>query len=292
MKYTGPVFRPPLEARTVLLQVTVGCAHNQCSFCTMYKNTDFSIEQIDQIEEDLKEVRATYRSLKRLFLINGDAFVLSARRLKIISDKIIEYFPEMETITMYASVRNIMDKSDEELKLLKASRINDLWVGIETGNKAALDHLNKGYSLKDAYEQLARLNTIGIRHNGIYMMGTSGKDKGIENAIDTAKLINDTKPQLVRVTTLGIFPGSEFEKEVHAGTFIPATELEVLEEEKKLIELIEIENIPFNGTHPINMVNINGLLPRDRASLIQTINEAIESSNSTYLNSVTSRSTL
>lgn len=292
MKYTGPVFRPPLEARTVLLQVTVGCAHNQCNFCTMYRSTTFTIEQIDQIEEDINELKATYGSLKRIFLINGDAFVLSARRLKAISDKIIEYFPEMETITMYASVRNIMEKSNQELKDLKSARINDLWVGIETGNEAALKHLNKGYALEDAYEQLHRLNAIGIRHNGILMMGTSGSGKGIENAIDTAKFVNETKPQLVRVTTLGIFPGSNFEEEVQNGTFVPATELEVLEEEKKLIELINIDNIPFNGTHPINMVSINGVLPQDREKLLRIINDTIDTSTDTYLNGVTSRSTL
>ncbi len=128
--------------------------------------------------------------------------------------------------------------------------------------------MNKGYTLKDAYEQLARLNESGIRHNGIFILGAAGSGKGFENAIDTAKIINKTKPALVGFTTLGIFKGSQLSKEVEQNLFTPATELEILEEEKKLIELIEVENIPFFGAHPTNAANINGMLPNDKKEMI------------------------
>ena len=138
MKYTGPVYRPPLEHNTLLLQVTVGCAHNKCTFCTMYKDVKFEMESLEQIEEDLKEARNYYGKLERIFLVNGDAFVLSANRLKQIAKKIIEYFPECRTISMYASIRNIMNKTDEELKELRDLRINDLYVGLETGTEEVI----------------------------------------------------------------------------------------------------------------------------------------------------------
>ena len=110
MKYTGPVYRPPVEAESLLLQVTVGCAYNKCSFCTMYKDTPFSFESIEQVEKDLQEAKRLYKRVKRVFLVNGDAFVLSAKHLKSIAKKIIEYFPEIKIITMYASINNIKTK--------------------------------------------------------------------------------------------------------------------------------------------------------------------------------------
>ena len=292
MKYTGPVFRPPPEANTLLLQVTVGCTHNKCTFCTMYKGTPFSIEKIDQIEKDLQEARNMYGSLTRIFLVNADAFALNARRLKEIAEKIIAYFPEMETITMYASIRNIRPKPDKELRELRDLRINDLWVGLESGSEEVLQYMNKGFTLNDAYKQLSRLNESGIRHNGIFMLGVAGRGKGIENAVDTARLINQTKPQLVGVTSLGIFEGSDLSKEVEDKTFTPATELEILEEEKKLIELIELENIPFYGDHPINATTIGGIIPSDRKDMIDTINYVIETADEEFLNSTINRSTL
>jgi len=292
MKYTGTIYRPPIEANTLLLQVTVGCAHNKCSYCTMYKDVRFSTESLEQIEKDLQEASEVYGDLRRIFLINGDAFVLSANRLKPIAELIIKYFPNIEIITMYAAIRNIMDKTDKELEELYNLRINDLWVGLETGHEETLKNMNKGFTLKDSYEQLERLNKAKIRHNGILMLGSSGKGKGIEAAIDTVKLINKTKPQLLGVTTLGFFDGSKITEDVKNKTFIPATELEVLEEEKKIIELIKVEDIPFYGSHPINATSITGLLPRDKEKMIKIIDDSIKNTDEKLLNGVTKRNSL
>ncbi len=150
----------------------------------------------------------------------------------------------------------------------------------------------KGFTLQQAYKQLDRLNTIGIRHNSIFMLGAAGRGKGIQNAIDTATLINRAKPCLVGVTTLGFFDGSKLSEEVAENIFIPATELEILEEEKKLIELIEVDNIPFYGSHPINAAYVAGMLPHDKEDMIATINDSIEAADESFLNSSTMRSSL
>lgn len=167
-----------------------------------------------------------------------------------------------------------------------------MWVGLESGNEEVIKHLNKGYILDDAYAQLERLNQAKIRHNDIFMIGAGGKGKGIEVAMDTAKLINATKSNLVGITSLGFFEGSELTKEVEAGTFIPASELEILEEERKLIELIEVENMPFYGDHPINAIRLNGILPKDREQLINNIDYSIKTSDAGILNSTVVRTTL
>lgn len=292
MKYTGITYRPPPEANSLLLQVTVGCAHNKCNYCTMYRDVKFKTEKIEQIEKDLAEAKALYGSVRRIFLVNGDAFVLSAKKLKIIAQKIIEYFPEIETITMYSAIRNIMSKSDEELKELRALRINDLWVGVETGNAEILESFNKGYSMDDTYEQLFRLNKAGIDYNCKLMLGTGGKGRAIEVARDTAKLINATKPKLVRVTALGFFEGTVITDRVKEGSFIPASELEVLREQQEMIRLIEAENTHFSSNHVINTVQIAGMLPRDKQRLIDSIDGFIATTDESFLNSTLNRSGL
>ena len=132
-----------------LLQVTVGCAHGACGFCTMYGDK-FKIEALSQVEEDIKELRTLNPNIKRIFLVNGDAFVLSTNKLKTISDLIIKYIPEVEVITMYASINNVKAKSDEDLLKIKDMRINDLWMGVETGLDESLKYINKGHTLADA----------------------------------------------------------------------------------------------------------------------------------------------
>ncbi|MBF0232609.1 MAG: radical SAM protein [Desulfamplus sp.] len=288
MKYTGPTYRPPYEAKSLLLQVTVGCTHNKCRFCTMYKDVKFSMESLEQIEKDLQEAKALYGDVKRVFLVNGDAFVLSARRLKPIAELIINYFPNVNVITMYASINNIKSKTDQELEELRDLRINDLWIGTETGHEATLDYMNKGFSLADSYEQLQRLNKAGIRHIDILIYGGAGKGKGIENAIANAKLINASKPLGVSITTMGAFGDSQLADDVEKGIFVPATELEVLEEQKKFIELITVDTA-YLGIHGINTVTFDAQLPRDRDHSIKLVENAIGNLDANFLNSVPER---
>jgi radical SAM superfamily enzyme YgiQ (UPF0313 family) len=288
MKYTGPVYRPPYEANSLLLQVTVGCTHNKCTYCTMYKDEKFAMESIEQIEEDLQEAKQLHGDIKRVFLVNGDAFVLSARRLKPIAELIIKYFPNVEVITMYASINNVKGKTDQELRELRDLRINDLWMGIETGHEETLNYMNKGFTLEESYKQLERLNKAGIRHIDIIIFGGAGKGKGIQNAIETAKLINTSKPMGISITTMGAFGDSQLAKDVEKGIFVPATELEVLEEQKKFIELVEVESA-YLGIHGINTVTFDAMLPSDRAQAIEKVNNAIENLDDEFLNSVPER---
>ena len=295
MHYTGPIFRPPVEAMmdTKLLQVTVGCAHNKCNFCTMYRSVRFKVEPLAQVEEDIIELRQTYRNIDRIFLINGDAFVLSRKKLQEITDLIIKHIPEVKVITMYASINNIKAKSDEDLVAIKKMRINDLWMGTESGNAEALLKINKGHTLDEAREQLLRLDKVGIRHDDGFMLGVAGKGKGIENAVDTAKLINETKPSIIWFGTLGLFEGAPMHTDMLNGKFIPATELEILEEEIKTLELINLDyDVPFYGIHPTNSASIQGMLPYDKDKMISQLKNYIKHTDSRFLNSAKTRNTL
>ena len=292
MKFTGAIYRPPVEGSTVLLQVTAGCAHNKCTFCTMYKEVKFCIQELTQIEKDIIEIKSHYGNINRIFLVNGDAFVLSARRLKEISELLIKHIPSIETISMYASVSNIKAKSDSDLVMLKEARINDLYIGLETGHEPTIDRINKGHSLEDAYIQLERLNRTGIAHHTGLMLGVAGKGLGIENAKATAKLLNTVKPGLIWAGTLGIFEGSELSAQVERGDFIPASELEIIEEEIELLNALELKNIRFYGVHPTNTASIYGVLPNNKEEMIQKLQNKIDELDNEVLNSSVKRHSL
>ncbi|TKG91473.1 radical SAM protein [Puteibacter caeruleilacunae] len=285
MNYTGPIYRPPYEANTLLLQVTVGCAHNKCTFCTMYRDVKFSVDKMDQVEKDLQEAQAKYPTVKRIFLVNGDAFVLSGRRLKVIAEMIHEYLPAVEIITMYASINNIMGKTDDEIAELKRLGIGDLWIGVETGLGDALDYLNKGASLDDAYEQLERLNRAGITFFYGFMFGAAGKGRGFENAEANAKLINSVKPLGIVPTTLNVNEGTQLAKDIEEGKFEMATEREVLEEQIRTLELVNVPTY-YMGIHVINTVSFDAQLPRDKKAAIDRVNYVISDTDETVLDSV------
>lgn len=286
MHFTGTIYRPPVEPMlgAELLQVTVGCAHNKCRFCNMYRSVKFSVEPLSQIEEDVMELRQRRKRIERIFLVNGDPFGLSTKRLKAISEIIIKHIPELKVISMYASINNIKHKTDEDLITLREMRFNDLWIGAESGNEEHLLYMNKGNTLQDSYTQLERLNKANIRHNHCYILGIGGHGMGIQNAIDTAKLINATKPSILWFCSLGFFEGSEMPEDVAQGIFSPATELEILEEELKVLELIDLEKVHFYGIHPTNAVSVHGILPHYRKLMIQEIKQFIEHADPALLN--------
>jgi radical SAM superfamily enzyme YgiQ (UPF0313 family) len=241
----------------------------------MYKDVRFRVVKMDQIEKDLQEARGIYPRAERVFLVNGDAFVLKADSLKRIAGKIAEYFPECKTITMYASIQNIRTKTEEELKELRAFKIDDLYVGVESGSDEVLAHINKGNTVEEASIQLQRLNDTRISHVALLMLGVAGRNKGLENARLTAAFINETRPKLVWIGTLAVFEGTQLLREAEAGVFARASELEILLEEKELIENIKLRNVPFYGVHPTNTVPVSGMLPWDKKKMIDMIDDGI-----------------
>lgn len=275
MDFEGTTYRPPPEADTVLLQVTVGCAHNRCTFCSMYRDVQFRTIPLDRIESDLKEAKYIYGRAERIFLVNGDAFVLSANKLKSIIVTIRKTFPECRTVSMYASIRDIRAKSDDDLQMLKALGVDDLYVGLESGSPDVLAAINKGHTVEESYHHLERLNRFCIGHIPSLMLGIAGKGNGIDNARQTAALLNASKPKMVWVGTYAPFEGTELYEAIQQGRFKPASELEVLREEQELIRLLELEGIRYFGNHPTNIIPVSGFVPRDKDKMIDTIEAGI-----------------
>ncbi len=258
MHFTGQVYRHPIEAQTPLLEITAGCSHNKCSFCTMYRETVFQVSPLEHVEEDLKELKSAGFPIKRLCLVNGEPFILSFEKLKKIGELINAYLPEVETITCYASIKSLKNKSFEELKILRALKYNELHIGLESAYNPALKQMNKGFTAEEAYENIEKLTKAGFDWDAIIMTGVAGKGNGKIHIEQTAKLLNKFPPYLLSLMTTSVSDGTPLEAMRDNGEFIECSEREKIEEERYLLELLDIGDAFFFGAHYYNLIPING----------------------------------
>lgn len=274
MYYTGLIYRPPFEAKSLLLQVTSGCSHNKCSFCTMYTKVPFRVSPLSEVEEDLQEASACRPQTRRVFLEGGDAFCLSGDKLIRIAELVKRYLPNVSTIAMYASINNIRNKTDEELKALHELGVDELNIGLESGDDYALLYLNKGFTAREARLQLDRLRAAGIRYGLNVIFGASGRDGRFKNARETAALVNYADPYLIFTGTIHADPGCKLYEDMKEGKFIECTIREYLEEEKEFLELLELTHCKYFGLHPANVVPMMGMLPEHKERLMDRLIKA------------------
>nr|WP_295161530.1 radical SAM protein [uncultured Methanobrevibacter sp.] len=267
MHYTGPVYRHPLEANTPILEITYGCSWNKCVFCNMYHGVKFGASPMEHIEEDLQELASVYPSnLRKITVANGDPFALSTKRLLEISDLIREYFPKISVISCQTSIRNIMHKKQEELDQLYEAMYDDLYIGIESGCDDVLKQLNKGYTAKQAYETLEKLQNSKMKYISLLMGGAGGKKYRDAHVRDTAKLLSTYPPKMISIITTGIATGTKLAEMRDNGEFVQLTEREIIEDEIRLIEELDVPGqVYFFGHHQNNVARVSGHLKNKEA---------------------------
>ena len=276
MNMTGVVYRPPYEANSLLLQVTLGCSHNQCTFCSMYPDVQFQVCPMEEVEADLEEAARYCPNVKRVFLEHGDAFVLSAEKLLKIADAIHRKLPRVDTIAMYASIRNIKSKTDAELRQLRAAGIHGLDIGVESGLDAALTYMNKGHTAEEAREQLLRLTEAGMDYSFNAILGCGGAELWKENADATADLINAVQPHLLFMGSLHAQPGCRLYQDMQNGTFRECTIGQLLNEQERLLCRLDLEDTYYFGSHPSNLVPMQARLPDQKQDMIEAVRETRE----------------
>lgn len=251
----------------------------------MYRDVPFRIEPFNQIAADLEEARAICPNVKRVFLENGDPFVLSADRLKAIAELIHEKLTNVEIISMYASIHNIKSKTDDELRQLRMLGINELNIGVESGLDIALQQMNKGYSGEEAIHELLRLKNAGIDYGANVIFGAAGPKLRIENAVKTAELINKTKPYLIFTGTIHADPGCPLYDKMESGEFAENTVEEYLEEEEAFLNALDVQDCFYFGLHPSNIVGLYGELGTERDRMISMIHHKRKKLSQTQLTS-------
>lgn len=276
MKYEGWICRAPMERASFMLPVAVGCSYNACKFCTLFKHMQYRELPMEQIEEEIMRVKNAGGNPKRVFLGDGNAFGLETKKLLTILNMIHTNFPACKGVNMDATVTNIHEKTDEELRLLKEAGVDELYLGIETGLDDVLAFMVKDHDFNQVYEAIERLHAAGLAYDSHMMTGIAGKGRGVENAIALAEFYNRTKPRKIVNFSLFLHRESPLYKDIEAGTFQPADELENLIEERKLLELLEVNNVKYDGFHDFCGVRVKGTLPKDKEKMLAKLDKAIE----------------
>lgn len=280
MHYTGTIWRPPYEASSLLLEVTAGCTHHKCKFCTLYEELPFKFRMspLEDIEADLKEASNIFKwnnsKVTRTFLTGANPFVLKYDRLMVIADLIHKYIPTSQTIGCFARVTDVTLKSDDELLSLRNAGYDGLTIGIETGDDDALQFMNKGYLAADIVTQCKRLDQAGISYSFFYLTSISGSGRGEIGAKLTADICNQVHPKLIGANMLTIYPESELYQEIQRGTWIEESEIEKYQEVKVLIANLSIP-VTFAAMGASNAFQLYGVLPQDKEKLFATIDKII-----------------
>lgn len=283
MQYEGMVYRPPSEAYSLIIQATVGCSHNGCTFCSMYKADSFKIRSVEDIKADLTECRGRYPRVERIFLADGDALVMRNEQLIEILEHIKDIYPECERVGIYGSPKSILLKSVEELKTFKDLGIGIIYLGVESGSDEILKEVNKGVTRDEMIDAGRRVVESGIELSMTLISGLGGPEKSELHAKESASIINEMQPDYVGLLTLLVHEGTPLAEDIRTGKFTLMNPREVLKETKTLVEHIDVERpCVFRSNHASNYVNLAGTLNRDKEMILDQIARGLEISDEAY----------
>ena len=261
--YDYPLYRPPSESNSLIIQATLGCSHNKCSFCNMYKSKKFTIKSLEDIKNDINYFRQIYAHIKRIFLADGDALIIKAEELKEILAYIKKLFPECSRVTLYGSPKSILRKTPQELSDLKDLGLSMIYMGVESGNDEVLNDINKGVNSEDLIKAAKRVKDANILLSVTVIAGIGGREKSKSHAAKTGEIISSMTPDYLGVLTLMVEKETTLYNKILNKEFELLNDKEILNEIKILIEHINVkEPVVFRCNHASNYISLSGNLPK------------------------------
>jgi len=282
MEYEGIVIRPPSEAESLILQVTLGCSHNRCTFCPTYKGRRFRVKDLDRIKEEIDEM-ATYGPFRKVFLADGDALIIPQDKLIAILQCLKEKLPGLRRVGIYGNAKSILRKSVEQLRALKALKLGIVYLGVETGDQALLEEVRKGASYGQMVEAGRRVKEAGITLSATVLLGLGGVEHGQQHALATAKILSDIDPDFASALTLMVVPGTPLHEEMKSGRFQLPAPFQLLEELGTVIAHARFTNCYFTSNHASNYLPIKARLPRDKEAVVRLIHKVVSSQDPSRL---------
>lgn len=284
MRYEGNVFRPPSEARSYILQCTVGCSHNRCTFCAMYKDKKYHIRSMEDIKADIRMASGYYGDLEKVFLADGDALAMDTADLLEILELLYQTFPSLKHVGIYASPDSILAKGMSELTALKAAGLTIAYLGVETGDAELLEQIRKGVTYDEMLEAGLKIRRAGILLSVTILLGLAGRTpKAVEHEKNTAKLLNEMNPDYIGALTLMLAPNTQLYRQAQKGEFELPEPFEILDEMRILIENLDLQGTEFRSNHASNYLPIKGRFPEDKQKMLDLINELIAKNDRKYL---------
>ena len=275
LEYDFPPYRPPSEAYSCLIRFTRGCPWNKCKFCMMYKKIKFEIRPVDEILRDIHNAPLIFgKDTKTVFIGDSDSLLMKVDDLELLFNEIRNVFPELQRITSYARIRTLKAKGYERLLRLRKAGLTRVHIGLESGSDKVLKLINKGPKAKHFIETAPIIRDAGIEFCFYVLLGIGGKEYTEDHALETARVINEAKPDFVRFRTIIPIPGSELQKMIDEGRFTYLTDAEIILEQYRIIENIEVETYIAND-HISNLVAIEGKLPENKEYFLNILKDAL-----------------
>ncbi len=275
IEYEPPVYRPPGEWRSFLVQATIGCSHNGCTFCGMYKSKKFRVRPLDDILWDIRSTAAMFNQFEKVFICDGDAIAMDTEALLTIIKEIKKDFPKCRLISTYAGPISTLKKTPEELRLLREAGLGRAYLGIETGMDSLLKEVNKGVNREEMLRAGTNLREAGIDLWGIVLIGLAGREKSLENARETAAIVSEMKPNHLSAMNYTPVEGTKMGNQALRGEFQVLSAEESLRETAELIRSLDVTDMHFTSDHASNYLPLKGTLREDREKLLRLIDGAL-----------------
>jgi radical SAM superfamily enzyme YgiQ (UPF0313 family) len=273
MKYEGMIFRPPSEADSLILQVTVGCSYNRCTFCGAYQGKRFRMKKFEEIKEDIDEV-SPY-TIQRVFLADGDALIIPRKRLIHILSYLKEKLKGLERVGIYANAKDILRKEVEELKTLKELGVGIIYLGLESGDPEVLKRIKKNATVDQLIRAGKRVKESGILLSVTVILGLGGVEGSPAHAAETGKVLSEMDPDYVGALSLMIIPGTPMEKEIQAGTLVLPTPFGLIQELETMITNCQFTHCFFASNHASNYLPLRIQMPEQKEAALKRIREVL-----------------
>ena len=276
LQYEGDVFRPPSEAKSLILQATIGCSHNRCTFCISYKRKKFRERSLDEIISDIALTSRLLPRTRRIFLADGNALVIPYVKLLKILQELDQAFPLLERVSVYGNTQDLLQKSVAELRKLGDNKLGMIYLGLESGSAAVLETVKKGVTPEQVVEGTAKAKAAGIPLSITVVNGLAGVEGSEEHAISTARLLNKIDPEYLGLLSLMAVPGTTVHRQVNEGLLTPLNPWDLLKEIKMIVEGLELTNCVFRANHASNYLPLKAVLPRDKDALLADLDRIIK----------------
>ena len=275
MKYEGAIYRPPSEADSLILQVTIGCSHNKCTFCGSFKEKKFRVRPLEEVKEDIEEAKQYARYIRKVFIADGDALIIPQKRLVPIVQLIKDSFPRLERIGIYGNTKSILKKSVEELKTLKGLGVGIVYLGVESGDQVTLDRVCKGTTLDKTAEASKRVKDAGIILSVTVLLGLGGVERSRIHAEETGKFLSRIDPDYAGALSVIVVPGTPLAEEVRKGTFVVPDPYMLLEELAIMIKNTDVTHTYFASNHASNYLPVKAWLPEEKEKTLKAIEHVL-----------------
>lgn len=282
MRYIGSVYRPPSEAHSLIIQATLGCNHNKCTFCGSYRDKKFAIRSLQDIREDLEDAR-DMGPVQRVFLADGDALCIPQRRLVEIMESVNEIIPSVERVGIYANARNILGKSVADLQQLKDLKLGIIYLGVETGDPQLLERICKGATHEQLVEAARRVKDAGIALSVTVLLGIGGVEGSEQHARGTARILTAMDPDYVGALSVIVVPGTPLHREFTEGRFRVPDPFGLISELRIMIAESSFAHCVFRSNHASNYLPVKATLPGDKEEILAAIDHVLKSRNLQYL---------